>query len=111
MAKKWRKMAKSIALWRNGIALWRNGIALWRRNGEENGEVIDRSLAKWNRSLAKNRRRNGEENGEILRFEYMITLGLLSGFFYSYLHKILIYSFSHIDLSFLAHLVFVVVRY
>ena len=36
----------------------------------------------------------------------MISLGLLSVFFNSYLHKILIYSFSHIDLSFLAHLSF-----
>ena len=60
LAKKWRKngekMAKSIALWRNGIALWRNGIALWRRNGEENGEVI----ALWRNGIAL-WRRNGEK--------------------------------------------------
>ena len=73
--------------WRNGIALWRNGIALWRRNGEENGEVIAlwrNGNALWRNGIAlwrRNGEENGEENGEILRFEYMITLGLLSSFF------------------------------
>ena len=105
LAKKWRrngeKMAKSIALWRNGIALWRNGIALWRngialwrRNGEENGEVI----ALWRNGIAlwrRNGEENGEENGEILRFEYMITLGLLSSFFIRIYIKFNLFFFSY----------------
>jgi hypothetical protein len=105
-------MAKSITFWRKNGEEMAKSIALRRKNGEE----MAKSIALWqnhgevNRALAKNWRRkgeeNGEENGEILRFEYMITLGLLSGFVYSYLHKILIYLFSHIDLSFLAHLPF-----
>ena len=44
-----------------------------------------RSHSLFGEEMAKNWRRkgeeNGEENGEILRFEYMITLGLLSSFF------------------------------
>ena len=121
MAKSIALWRNGIALWRNGIALWRNGIALWRRNGEENGEVI----ALWRNGIAL-WRRNGEKMAKKWRRTWRtqsLFIGVLKGiplydivgsslqFFYSYLHKILIYSFSHIDLSFLAHLVFVVVRY
>ena len=88
-------MAKSIALWRNGIALWRNGIALWRRNGEENGEVIAlwrNGIALWRRNgekLAKKWRKIAEEMAKNMAnsialywgYPFMISLGLLSGFF------------------------------
>ena len=72
---------RALAKWNRSLAKWNRSLAKkWRRKWRSN-----RSLAKWNRSLAKNRRRNGEENGEengeILRFEYMITFGLLSSFF------------------------------
>ena len=80
------------------------------RFGEENGEV-NRALAKKMAKSIALWRKIGEEMAKKLRTQSLF-IGVSKGiplydivgsslrFFYSYLHKILIYSFSHIDLSF-----------
>ena len=83
------------------------------RFGEENGEMeslFGEMESLFGEKLAKNWRRKWRTQS--------LSIGVLKGiplydnvgsslqFFYSYLHKILVYSFSHIDLSFLAHLAF-----
>jgi hypothetical protein len=88
------------------LAKWNRSLAKeWRRKWRSN-----RSLAKWNRSLAKKWRRTWRTQSLFIGVLKGIPLYDIVGsslrFFYSYLHTILIYSFSHIDLSFLAHLPF-----
>jgi hypothetical protein len=118
------KMAKSIALWR---IKWRS-LSLFGEMESPFGEMGSR-FGEMESRFGEMESRFGEENGEVNRAlakkmakkwrrkwrTQSLFIGVLKGiplydnvgsslqFFYSYLHKILIYSFSHIDLSFLAH--------